>query len=66
MEQNNIRYLPVPSSLTPEQEKHWNNQEMYWKHQSVIAWKQLEYAQRQLENVQRILGKLPLEQGLEG
>lgn len=49
---DNLRYLPPPRELTPEQQEHWENQ--------------LEAAERAVEVAKRMLGRVGLEKGLEG
>jgi hypothetical protein len=48
---DNIRYLPPPRELTPEQQAHWE--------------KQLEDAERAVEHAKRMLGRLALEEGIQ-
>lgn len=52
MEQDNVRYLPTPTELTPEQTEHWE--------------KTLENAERMREYALRMLGRISFEAGLDG
>lgn len=65
-ERDNVVYLPVPQTLTPEQRVHWHDQAAYWACREEDAERALEYAQRQRENALRMLGMIATEQGLEG
>jgi len=47
---DNVRYLPVPKELTPEQRAHWEHQ--------------LEVSERAREYALRMLGRLGVEKGL--
>lgn len=66
MEKDNIRYLPTPTELNPEQREYWLGQAGYWGVKEEDAMTALEYAQRQREVALRMLGMLPVERGLEG
>lgn len=48
---DNVRYLPPPRELTPEQHEHWEHQ--------------LEVAERAVEVAKRMLGMLAVEKGLK-
>lgn len=50
--EDNIAYLPVPLELSQGQREHWEHV--------------LEQAERLRENALRMLGRIPLELGLEG
>lgn len=47
---DNVRHLPTPEKLTPEQEQYW--------------WDVLEVAERQREYARRMLGMIAIESGL--
>jgi hypothetical protein len=66
MEFNNIRYLPTPETLTPDQRDHWHTQASYWAVKEEDAERAVEYAGRQRENALRMLGMVGIEQGLQG
>jgi hypothetical protein len=51
MEQDNVRFLPTPDKLTPQQTEHWEGV--------------LENAERLRENALRMLGRLGVELGLD-
>lgn len=51
MEQDNVRYLPTPEKLSPEQTEHWE--------------RALEKAERAREYALRMLGRIGVELGLE-
>jgi len=64
MDTDNVRYLPVPRQLTPEQRQHWRDQAAYWGVKEEDSMTALEYAQRQRENALRMLGMIETERGL--
>lgn len=47
-----LLFLPPPKELSPQQREHWEQT--------------LETAERLRENALRVLGRLPLERGLDG
>lgn len=49
--EDNIRYLPTPKELTPEQRDYWEEQ--------------LEVCERAMETALRMLGRLGTEKGLD-
>lgn len=64
METDNVRYLPTPAELTPEQREHWQSQAAYWCVREEDAQRAVEVAQRNREAALRMLGMLGVERGL--